>query len=159
MSIGHRIEGSGIKGYRHTRGRPVVSTPFVTDGLVSQVIYNPAAASEQQMNAAFKPVSDQQCFTRFNIETGRFHRLTRLRLREYQAMLVLVVAVAIIGSFILEYVVHLFANNYEIEWATAHAEGKATNSAQEIANAMRKTHRESERQMNKAFKVSSDGRW
>jgi hypothetical protein len=111
------------------------------------------------MNTAFKPVSDQQCFIRANIETGRFHRLTRLRLREYQAMLVLIVAVAIIGSFVVEYVVHLFANNYEIEWTTSHADSADTNFAQEIATAMRKTHRESERQMNRAFKVASDGRW
>ncbi|WFU10551.1 hypothetical protein QA646_06800 [Rhizobium sp. CB3090] len=106
------------------------------------------------MNAAFKPVSDQQCSIHINIETGRFHRLTRLR--KDQAMLVLIIAVAIIGSFIVEHVVHLFADNYEIEWAP---QADSTNSAQEIAIAMRKTHRESERQMNKAFKVASDGRW
>ncbi|MDL2410209.1 hypothetical protein PY650_32290 [Rhizobium calliandrae] len=69
------------------------------------------------------------------------------------------VAVAIIGSFIVEYAVHLLANNYEIEWVSARAERNTTNTAQEMATAMRKTHRESERQMNKAFKVSSDGRW
>ncbi|MBB4569575.1 hypothetical protein [Rhizobium leucaenae] len=108
------------------------------------------------MNAAFKPVSDQQCFIRPNIETGRVHRLTRLRLRKDQAMLVFIVAVAIIGSFVVEYLVHLFADNYEIEWAQ---QADTTNSAQEIAIAMRETHRESERQMNKAFKVASDGRW
>ena len=73
-------------------------------------------------------------------------------------MLVLIVAVAIIGSFVIEYAVHLFANNYEIEWA-AHTDSDDTASAQEIISAMRKTHRESERQMNKAFKVASDGRW
>ncbi|UWU23443.1 MULTISPECIES: hypothetical protein [unclassified Rhizobium] len=155
MSIGHRIERSRIKGCRHTRPARCLQ-PFVTDGPVSQVIYNHLAASEQQMNAAFKPVSDQQCSIRTNIETGRFHRLTRLWLKEDQAMLVLIVAVAVIGSFALEYAVHLFANNYEIEWASP---ANTTNSAQEIANAMRKTHRESERQMNKAFKVASDGRW
>ena len=74
-------------------------------------------------------------------------------------MLVLIVAVAIIGSFVVEYAVHLFANNYEIEWATTRIDRDGTNFAQEIATAMRKTHRESERQMNKAFKVASDGRW
>jgi uncharacterized membrane protein YedE/YeeE len=76
-----------------------------------------------------------------------------------KAMLVLIVAVAIIGSFVIEYAVHLFANNYEIEWIAIHADGDSTNYAQEIATAMRKTHRESERQMNKAFKVASDERW
>ena len=74
-------------------------------------------------------------------------------------MLVLIVAVAIIGSFFIEYAVHLFANNYEIEWIAIHADGDSTTHAQEIATAMRKTHRESERQMNKAFKVASDERW
>ncbi|MBB5572535.1 MULTISPECIES: hypothetical protein [Rhizobium] len=63
----------------------------------------------------------------------------RLRLREDQAMLVLIVAVAIIGSFVVEYLVHLFADNYEIEWAP---QADTTNSAQEIVIAMRKTHRE-----------------
>ncbi|HEY0121105.1 MAG TPA: hypothetical protein VGC14_04955 [Rhizobium sp.] len=70
-------------------------------------------------------------------------------------MLVLIVAVAIIGSLVIELLVHLFANNYEIEWA-AHVDKGGTISAQEIISAMRKTHRESERQMNKAFKVASD---
>ncbi|WP_245407460.1 hypothetical protein [Rhizobium sp. SEMIA4064] len=54
-------------------------------------------------------------------------------------MLVLIVAVAIIGSFVVEYLVHLFADNYEIEWAP---QADTTNSAQEIVIAMRKTHRE-----------------
>lgn len=72
-------------------------------------------------------------------------------------MLVLIVAVAIIASLVIEHVIHLFANNYEIEWA-APSDRDSAISAQEIISAMRKTHRESERQMNKAFKVASDGR-
>ncbi|QND47174.1 hypothetical protein HB780_15740 [Rhizobium lusitanum] len=72
-------------------------------------------------------------------------------------MLVLIVAVAIVSSLVIEHVVHLFANNYEIEWA-AHTDRDSAISAQEIISAMRKTHRESERQMNTAFKVASDGR-
>ncbi len=73
-------------------------------------------------------------------------------------MLVLIVAVAITGSFVIEHIVHLFANSYEIEWA-APADKSDAISAQEIISAMRKTHRESERQMNAAFKVASDARW
>lgn len=72
-------------------------------------------------------------------------------------MLVLIVAVAITASLIMEHVIHLFANNYEIEWVSRIDRDGAI-SAQEIISAMRKTHRESERQMNKAFKVASDGR-
>ncbi|GAC1042115.1 hypothetical protein thsrh120_21190 [Rhizobium sp. No.120] len=70
-------------------------------------------------------------------------------------MLVFIIAGAIIGSFLVEYLVHLFSDNYEIEWDSASENGKYINFAQEIATAMRKTHRESERQMNKAFKVAS----
>ncbi len=70
-------------------------------------------------------------------------------------MLVFIIAGAIIGSFFVEYLVHLFADNYEIEWDFASENGKDIDFAQEIAIAMRKTHRESERQMNKAFKVAS----
>ncbi|MEZ2219580.1 hypothetical protein [Rhizobium sp. RCC_161_2] len=73
-------------------------------------------------------------------------------------MLVLIVAVAIVGSLVIEHVAHLFANNYEIEWVSR-VDRDGGISAQEIISAMRKTHRESERQMNKAFKVASDGRW
>jgi hypothetical protein len=73
-------------------------------------------------------------------------------------MLVLIVAVAIIASLAIEHVVHLFANSYEIEW-TSRVDRDGAISAQEIICAMRKTHRESERQMNKAFKVASDERW
>lgn len=72
-------------------------------------------------------------------------------------MLVLIVAVAIISSLVIEHGVQLFANNYEIEWAV-HTDREGAISAQEIISAMRKTHRESERQMNTAFKVASDGR-
>ncbi|GES45410.1 hypothetical protein RsS62_46620 [Rhizobium dioscoreae] len=71
-------------------------------------------------------------------------------------MLVFIIAGAIIGSFFVEYLVHLFADNYEIEWDSASESGKDIDFAQEIATAMRRTHRESERQMNKAFKVASD---
>lgn len=71
-------------------------------------------------------------------------------------MLVFIIAGAVIGSFFVEYLVHLFANNYEIEWDSASENGKDIDFAQEIATAMRRTHRESERQMNKAFKVASD---
>ncbi|MBM7047782.1 hypothetical protein JTP94_21810 [Rhizobium lusitanum] len=70
-------------------------------------------------------------------------------------MLVFIIAGAIIGSFIVEYLVHLFADNYTIEWDSASESANGISSAQEIAIAMRKTHRESERQMNKAFKVAS----
>lgn len=71
-------------------------------------------------------------------------------------MLVFIIAGAIICSFFVEYLVHLFAEYYEIEWASPAEVAKNMDSAQEIAIAMRKTHRESERQMNKAFKVASD---
>ncbi|TWB54642.1 hypothetical protein FBZ98_10319 [Rhizobium sp. ERR 922] len=71
-------------------------------------------------------------------------------------MLVFIIVGAIIGSFFVEYLVHLFADNYEIEWDCASESGKDIDFAQEIATAMRRTHRESERQMNKAFKVASD---
>ncbi|MGY5776954.1 hypothetical protein [Rhizobium sp. LEGMi135b] len=71
-------------------------------------------------------------------------------------MLVFIIAGAIIGSFLVEYLVHLFVDNYEIEWDSALENGKDADFAQEIVTAMRKTHRESERQMNKAFKVASD---
>ncbi|NKJ05623.1 MULTISPECIES: hypothetical protein [Rhizobium] len=70
-------------------------------------------------------------------------------------MLVFIIAGAIIGSFVVEYLVHLFADNYAIEWDSASESAKGISSAQEIAIAMRRTHRESERQMNKAFKVAS----
>ena len=71
-------------------------------------------------------------------------------------MLVFIIAGAIIGSFFVEYLVHLFADNYELEWETASERGENVDFAQEIVTAMRKTHRESERQMNKAFKMASD---
>lgn len=70
-------------------------------------------------------------------------------------MLVFIIAGAILGSFLMEYLVHLFSDNYEIEWGPASKSGKDADFAQEIVTAMRKTHRESERQMNKAFKVAS----
>ena len=70
-------------------------------------------------------------------------------------MLVFIIAGAIIGSFLVEYLVHLFSDHYEIEWASPAESVDSISSAQEIAIAMRKTHRESERQMNKAFKVAS----
>lgn len=72
-------------------------------------------------------------------------------------MLVFIIAGAIIGSFFIEYLVHLFAENYEIEWDSAAKNCNDIDFAQEIATAMRRTHRESERQMNKAFKVASGG--
>ncbi|WP_412064929.1 hypothetical protein [Rhizobium sp. SYY.PMSO] len=71
-------------------------------------------------------------------------------------MLVFIIAGAILGSFFVECLVHVFADNYELEWNHASKIGKNKDFAQEIATAMRKTHRESERQMNKAFKVASD---
>lgn len=70
-------------------------------------------------------------------------------------MLVFIVTGAIICSFLVEYLVQLFADNYEIEWVSASETADNMDSAQEIITAMRKTHRESERQMNKAFKVAS----
>ena len=70
-------------------------------------------------------------------------------------MLVFIIAGAIVGSFLVEYLVHLFADNYEIEWDSAFESSKDVDFAQEIATAMRKTQCESERQMNKAFKVAS----
>ncbi|MFT4184698.1 MAG: hypothetical protein QM636_22580 [Rhizobium sp.] len=72
-------------------------------------------------------------------------------------MLVLIVAVAIVGSLAIEHVLHLFSSHYEIEWTRRPGKDDGV-SAQEIINAMRKTHRESERQMNEAFKVASGGR-
>ncbi|WP_267550937.1 hypothetical protein [Rhizobium rhizogenes] len=107
------------------------------------------------MNAMFKPVSDRECFTGTNIETGLSQRLVDIRLKECHAMLVFIIAGAVIGSFFVEYLVHLLADNYEIEWTANTETAKSMNSAQEIAIAMRKTHRESERQMNKAFKMAS----
>ncbi|WP_245459036.1 MULTISPECIES: hypothetical protein [unclassified Rhizobium] len=70
-------------------------------------------------------------------------------------MLVFIIAGAIVGSFFVEYLVHLVADNYEVEWDSSLENGKDVDFAQEIATAMRKTHRESERQMNKVFKVAS----
>lgn len=70
-------------------------------------------------------------------------------------MLVFIIAGAIIGSFLIEYLIHVFADNYEIEWDSGQESDKDMSFAQEIATAMRKTHRESERQMNEAFKVAS----
>lgn len=70
-------------------------------------------------------------------------------------MLVFIIAGAVIGSFFVEYLVHLFADHYEIEWTAAVKTAESMGSAQEIAIAMRETHRESEHQMNKAFKVAS----
>ena len=72
-------------------------------------------------------------------------------------MLVLIVAVAIVGSLAFEQIIHLFSSNYEIEWTRRPVKEDGI-TAQEIINAMRKTHRESERQMNEAFKVASGGR-
>ena len=73
-------------------------------------------------------------------------------------MLVFIVAVAILGSFAIEFAVRLFANNFEIEWVTP-AEESGADIARNIIGTMRKTRLESERQMNKPFKVASDGRW
>ncbi|MGZ9722828.1 hypothetical protein [Rhizobium miluonense] len=70
-------------------------------------------------------------------------------------MLVFIITVAIVCSFFVEYLVHLFCEKYEIEWAATPEAAENVDSAQEIVIAMRKTHRESERQMNKAFKVAS----
>lgn len=55
-------------------------------------------------------------------------------------MLVFIIAGAVIGSFFVEYLVHLFADNYEIEWDSASENGKDIDFAQEIATAMRGTH-------------------
>ena len=107
------------------------------------------------MNALFKPVSDRECFTGTNIETGLLQRLVDIRLKECHAMLVFIIAGAVIGSFFVEYLVHLLADHYEIEWTSPAKSAESMDSAQEILIAMRKTHRESERQMNKAFKVAS----
>ncbi len=70
-------------------------------------------------------------------------------------MLVFIITGAIICSFFVEYLVQLFAEKFEIEWVSVANPVKNVDSAQEIIIAMRKTHRESERQMNKAFKVAS----
>lgn len=73
-------------------------------------------------------------------------------------MLVFIVAAAILGSFAIELAVRLFTNNFEIEWVSP-AEESGADIARKIVGAMRKTSLESERQMNKPFKVASDGRW
>lgn len=70
-------------------------------------------------------------------------------------MLVFIITGAIVCSFFVEYLVQLFAEKFEIEWVSVANPAKNVDSAQEIIIAMRKTHRESERQMNKAFKVAS----
>ncbi len=70
-------------------------------------------------------------------------------------MLVFIITGAIVCSFFVEYLVQLFAEKFEVEWVSAGNPEKNMDSAQEIIIAMRKTHRESERQMNKAFKVAS----
>jgi uncharacterized membrane protein (DUF106 family) len=86
---------------------------------------------------------------------GLLQRFVNPRFKECHAMLVFIIAGAVIGSFFVEYLVHLFTDHYEIEWTTTAETARSMNSAQEIVIAMRKTHRESERQMNKAFKVAS----
>ncbi|MBB6487443.1 hypothetical protein [Rhizobium lusitanum] len=70
-------------------------------------------------------------------------------------MLVFIISGAIVCSFFVEYLVQLFAEKYEIEWVSPTEAAKNIDSAQKIIIAMRKAHRESERQMNKAFKVAS----
>ena len=70
-------------------------------------------------------------------------------------MLVFIITGAIVCSFFIEYLVQLFAEKFEVEWVSAGNPEKNMDSAQEIIIAMRKTHRESERQMNEAFKVAS----
>jgi hypothetical protein len=57
-------------------------------------------------------------------------------------MLVVLVAFAIVASICVELAVAHLADNYEIEWTNP-----------------RVHDRESERQMNRTFKVASDGRW
>ena len=52
-------------------------------------------------------------------------------------MLVLIVAVAITASFIVEIAFHLFSENYEIEWATPAEDGEE-DLTQDILSAMRK---------------------
>lgn len=57
-------------------------------------------------------------------------------------MLIVLVAFAIVASICIELAVAHIADHYEIEWSN-----------------LRRQARESERQMNKTFKVASDGRW
>jgi hypothetical protein len=107
------------------------------------------------MNTPFKPGSGATWLSASNIETGRKARAHSPR--EQTAMLVLIVTVALVGSFVIEYLLHLFASNYEIEWRAPAKPERDT--AHEIVRVMRETHRESERQMNKPFKVASADRW
>ncbi len=73
-------------------------------------------------------------------------------------MLVLYVAIALLGSFLAEILLHHLRSNYEIEWVYPFRRDE-TDMAQEIAKALRKSWRESERQMNTPFKVSSGEGW
>lgn len=69
-------------------------------------------------------------------------RTERLDFKGHTDMLVVLVAFAIVASICIELAVAYVADNYEIEWSNPRGQG-----------------RESERQMNKTFKVASDGRW
>jgi hypothetical protein len=54
------------------------------------------------------------------------------------AMLVLYVALAILGSFLVEILLHAFKRNYEIVWLKA-PEQSGLDIAQEIVGTLRKT--------------------
>ncbi|MEZ2132914.1 MULTISPECIES: hypothetical protein [unclassified Sinorhizobium] len=69
-------------------------------------------------------------------------RTERLDLKGHTDMLVVLVAFAIVASICIELAVVHLADNYEIEWTNPRGQG-----------------RESERQMNRTFKVASDRRW
>ena len=70
-------------------------------------------------------------------------------------MLVLLVIVALVAAILAEDIGAYLAGNYEIDWGFMAARSRPS-LAEEVARAMRRSREESERQMNGAFKVSSD---
>jgi hypothetical protein len=70
------------------------------------------------MNASFKPVSAALCLDGVINQGGHDGHLSGSSPRQ-TVMLILLVATALIGSFIVEMLVRQFRNNYEIEWPAA----------------------------------------
>jgi hypothetical protein len=92
-------------------------------------------SAEPQMNAPFNAVSAAQCFIAAIPATApspRFERPTRRQ----TTMLVLYVALAILGSFLVEMVLHQFRKNYEIVWVSA-PEKSGRDIAEEIVRNLR----------------------
>ena len=89
------------------------------------------------MNDAFKAVSGGVWLSVFIVR-----RAERLNFKGQKDMLVVLVAFAIVAGICIELALAHVADNYEIEWRQT-----------------REPRLESERQMNRTFKVASDGRW